>query len=752
MLPLAVALLFRQSNAGALPKPAPATLPNEVRDWAGFKHLPAGPREVPKAFPAGGDWSGVKGDVAPKAVVWRTKVVILDRVDRVRERGPDFVWPGHHGLPPYIVERIKRALTQLRARVADLTKGRVNMVFDLAEEKEALTNDRDLPAVVARYLTPRINGGRYDAEDGLFRGPYQSVFVVHPVGGEASPDFEVQGTPTSLVGLPDLAGEEVDGALANDLTLLWQGQAVRRAVDAGAKVATGTTGTLEDVWPTVAKGLDATTEERSRMLGLQIPPTDELATGGDWSERGPETVAKLAKDPTRGTVLVVDELGAFREGGIALPTVRGAAFDASAHPTLALWAKSDAKDPIVLQLGSSDRSVWLGRDVPFAYDNAWHRVKLDLRGLGRIDRILVAPDPAARRRVRQTLGPIEASFSDFEASDEAPDPKPATEAPSAEAVDPEARARWAASAGPGEVRRKLLKDPVDAVRANATAAALARPDPADEPALVENALYTFEPAIFTPALRALAKSGTPTAAEALKQTLRIAAADRARGLAAELLAEKGDPKVVGSFIGLNQARTRAARIAAIRALARLPGQEAALMRMAYLAQDDPEVKLEATLAADPNDDAQARKLLWSAVNEPSDAVRLESLKRLARSNVPEFRDAGIKGVRDDSAGVRVGLLEAWTASPFAPSLPAIRVALTDDSPRVRAAALAALGANPAPVSASDVPFDDPDARVQLQALMLAAKKSIPIPRAARDRFRKSPDPALRAAAEGKGDL
>ncbi len=754
----AAALAFQTKAASSLPSPTTISVPDDVRDWKGFKFLPEGPRTIDHEIPVAADWSGIRGEPAPDAVEWHAKIVLLERIDRPHERGPNYLWPGHHAILPPTVVRIKRALPQLRALVSSATRGAVNMTFDVSEEPEPLTVDGDLGTVVAHYLAPRVNGGRYQAEDGVFRGPYQSIFVVHPAGGERVDAFQVQGAPTSVLGLPDLEGQEADGTLAAWMERAWRGQALARARDTNMVVDDSSAMPFD--WKAVVLGRDVPTDVRVKGFG-KVPASIASPIPGDESNpwvRGPkgaETNVRLEKDSQRGSVLVVEEGGAYRGGGFVLPVVEGKPLDLEAKPTLSFWMKSDAKDPIVLQVrgdsaASTDKgkesSFRIGRDVPFAYDNSWHQVKVGLGQSGQknVD-LVIGPDREARAQIKNTLGPIVASFSDFELTTESPDSKPTPEPPSATSTDPDVRARWAATAEPGEDRRKLLRDPIDAVKANAVAAALAKPDPADEPMLIEDALYTFEPAVFTPALEALSNLKTPSATAAIKQALRIAAADRARGLAAEILAKSGDPHVAPTFVGLNQARSREARIEAIHALAMLSGSEAALLRMAYLAQDDPEVKLAVTETVDANDDYQGRKLLWSAVNEPSDAVRLESLRRLAASKVPAFADAGFKGGHDDSVGVRVGLLQTWTSSPSDAALPAIRIALADREPRVRAAALDALAANPAAVTPKDVPFDDPDPRVQIAALHLASAKSIATPDDVRSRLRKSPDPLVRKA-------
>ncbi|RYH14650.1 MAG: HEAT repeat domain-containing protein [Alphaproteobacteria bacterium] len=636
------------------------------------------------------------------------------------------------------------------------------MTFDIAEEPETLTiKGGDLEAVAKRYLTPRINGGTYAAEDGIFRGPYQSVFVVHPVGGESRTTFEVQGAQVDLLGLPDVEGAEADGILALDLARRWQEHVRLRSATAGLLKQIRTPSALDPMayvpsgdWSPILAGADAPTAARLKLLTAVEAASESpsLPALQKTTFRGSDTQLQFAKDPERGEVLTMGEVGAFRTGGFALPTPKNGPAIPSTEttPTFAFWMKSEAQDSIVVQFhGDGEaKSVAVGRDVPFAYDNKWHRVKIDLRPLKKVSWIAVAPDSAAQASLRQTLGPIVASLSDFEATTETPDSKPTLEAPSATATTPEARAAWAAAAGPGEQRRALFKDPNEAVRANAVAAAFAREDKADESALIEAALYNYDPSVFGPALRILGKAKTPTAQEALQRAMRGAASDRARGLAAEILAESHDSKLVALILPLNQARSRAARLSAVRALGSIPGEESALMRMAFLPQNDPEIKLATTLTADANDDYQGRKLLWSAVNEPSDAVRLESLRRLSYSSIKEFQAEGLKGVRDDSVGVRIGLLQAWAERPQKEHLPGIKIALNDRSPRVRAAALEALAKNPEPVDPNDLQaaFADPDPQVGLAALRLTKAKNIAPPVETLDRWRMSPDPKLRQAA------
>lgn len=744
-------------------------VPDEVRDWAGFGYLSAGSRTLPSLFPTPGDWSKVKGDLAANKVDWRAKLVILDRADVIRETPDAAIAPSHPILDPATIARIRRAVPQAQALIAHLTGGQVALNVDVVLDEEPVLLDRESFAeVLTRYLRPKINGGRYDAEDNVFRGPYGNVFVLHPLSVAAPANLQVQNTPVEAVSVPGVYGQETDGGLALALVRAWVDAVRQRAAKAGVGGSIGGPAAVDavtglpnpsqfvpkDDWASIVAP-EPPLAFRLANFALSTSPAEFPVTVSPLLGRGPigvETTAKLEKDPQRGTVLTVEESGLFRTGGIALPrpAADGPIAKVADTSTFTFLMKSNAQDPIVFRFSGPEgsKSITVGRDVAFAFDNQWHPVALDLKplGLSQIDSIALAPNGGMRR----TLGPTRVSFADFKFSNDPPDPKPTPEAPGADASSTAARAAWAITAEPGEARRKLLKDPDQTVRANALAAAFAKPDPADETVLIEDASFSFEPAVFIPALQTLAKLGTPTSQDALRQILRIAAADRAKGLAAELLAASGDTKLVPMILPLNQARTRAARISAVRALGRIPGNEAALMRMAFLPQDDPEIKLEVTLTADANDDYQARKLLWSAVNEPSDAVRLESLRRLSESKIPEFRSEGLKGVRDDSVGVRIGLLQAWAASPNDVYLPSIRLALTDRSPFVRAAAIRALGAQKAALAAEDLKgvLDDTDPEVQLALLEVGKARGLTWPAGFAERAAASPDPRVKAAAKG----
>jgi len=186
---------------------------------------------------------------------------------------------------------------------------------------------------------------------------------------------------------------------------------------------------------------------------------------------------------------------------------------------------------------------------------------------------------------------------------------------------------------------------------------------------------------------------------------------------------------------------------AVRALALIPGHASATIRATFLFLEDAETKLVVSECADPNDEDQVRKLLWSAVNEPSDAVRVACDTKLLQSNAEATRKEGLKGIKDDSTWVRVALLQYVTEHPGDEYRDTILLGVADKSARVRAAALTALAAQLKPVTIEDLgdSASDGHPEVELALLELKLKKGIKLSDGVLDHMRASADPRIQAA-------
>jgi HEAT repeat protein len=166
--------------------------------------------------------------------------------------------------------------------------------------------------------------------------------------------------------------------------------------------------------------------------------------------------------------------------------------------------------------------------------------------------------------------------------------------------------------------------------------------------------------------------------------------------------------------------------------------------MAFLMQADPEIRLTATELANPSVDIVPRRMLWSLVNDTSDAVRFASFVKLMQTGNPKWTSEALKAIRDDSFWVRRQMVQYLQEHPSEEARGAIRQAVTDQDPGVRAGALRAFGALEKPVTIEEVSnvLEDKFPEVQMALIDLALKKGITLPKATVDMLKASPDPAV----------
>ncbi|MCC7230559.1 MAG: HEAT repeat domain-containing protein [Fimbriimonadaceae bacterium] len=194
----------------------------------------------------------------------------------------------------------------------------------------------------------------------------------------------------------------------------------------------------------------------------------------------------------------------------------------------------------------------------------------------------------------------------------------------------------------------------------------------------------------------------------------------------------GDPVFAGALSRQFASNSWQTRLAAAKALTMLPGDEAAVISMTFLQEIDPEVRWTVTCGANTANSVVVKRMLWSAVNDPSDAVRAMSCWKLIESGKPKDASEGYKGVRDDSIGVRLELVQRMGASPSPKHRDALLVAIADSSWLVRAAALSSLAKQSEPVKVDEIGnvLEDKFPAVQLALLDLAKAKSLSLPPAA----------------------
>ncbi|MDR3692802.1 MAG: hypothetical protein P4L46_25710 [Fimbriimonas sp.] len=803
---LALALTFPQGKSPDLSPGSSSIVPQEVfpkinhapqapmdyLSWRGWGYLQGAPAVAPDVYDSVGDWTEVKNRIdslkSGKASIWRLKVVIFTRTES-DDRDASGVLREHRATIESVqLARVQSAIDRFVGWVSQKFDGRVAVVPDIQIETEWMRDSGQTDGTlfgapfIRKYLEARINGGTYESEDKIFRGPFHSAFYILAGAGPSLPvTTTVDMTPVAgFFSLPvDLTGSPA--SLDNLIRSTWLSQVEIRAKELGFKGTTLSKSSVasEDPWP-IASSLDEPAPQTylSRLgSSLELWPT-----GADPKEvkvyRLPETDASIVADPDRGQVLKITESAGYRTGGLALPNrTDGIPLATVAEtPTLSFEVKTASYDPIAIRIESSDGKsayVSVGADpklvspmnaIPLVAEavvpnGKWQKISVNLTdlaqkaGISKIARLSIEPSPNARLAGKLRPDPIEYEFNDFHFSTDAGNPPLANVVSDAASDDPEARASFAAQAKtPGPELAALLKDKDGLVRLNATVAYTRFKDPSVEASLISNSL-DLDPEVSAEALTALMNEGSDTALAVVRRSVRVALFDYDKQVAARLLAQTKDPRMVDDVSLLFNNRSWVARLSGVESLAMISSPSSDASRLVFLRSVDPEIKLAVTRNADPDKDDDVSKLLWSAVNEPSDMVRAASNIKLIESTVAANRTEGYKGVHDDSRYVRLVVLEYLAAHPKEENRNALRLAVTDKSELVRAAALNGFIALDGPVSTDEIAnvMDDVDPRVQMKLIELAKKKAIKLPQKTMDAMASSPATEVAVAVKGLGN-
>ena len=465
-------------------------------------------------------------------------------------------------------------------------------------------------------------------------------------------------------------------------------------------------------------------------------------------------IVKDAQDPVQGDVLSLTLRGLVRTGSAQLAGQRDgpAIISPAATPFLSFMLKVQNPEPMTLRFvpadGGPDRLVRvLGRwpkpaeagedrtpEVAIPPGDDWKRVVLDLSKLD------VGPISAIYWESSEWVGywpspnPIAPTvlLDDMEVLATAPVPAnelklPIAPAASATSEAPYGRSLFAAQADQNAAVSllPLLKDPEDDVRLNA-ARAFQRIRSAEAVPPLLDLIRSLDYRVAEAAMMALAFQDTQEGWDGIKRAVEIGPFDSTRVAAAEAYAKKKDPKSSATFSLMLTSKSWRGRRNGAEGLGILPGDTPQLTAMVFLSEIDPGVRLAVVKLANPKIDDVCRRLLWLAVNDPSDEIRAWSCLRLVQSGTAKYANEGLKGVRDDSVGMRRRLLELIRQNPSEAFRPALRLAVADASPTVRAEALLAFTTVPGEVKREEVEntLNDPDPRVQ--AALTELRKAKPL--------------------------
>src|SRR5579862_645154 len=198
--------LFGKSVVPQAPPVGLADYATEVKNWPGWGPLTGNPA---KPFWVDGDWSSVLGAPGARnpdsaAAPWRVKVILISSVDFLSPNASGNLVERRGGIYAPTRDRIAQGLALAGAALQAETAGRLSVVYDTVEDpapyEETVADGAGLgPNALQAYVTPRINGGSFEANDKLYHGPYHLCLVIH-AGFSRPAHCEVAGTP--VFGLP----------------------------------------------------------------------------------------------------------------------------------------------------------------------------------------------------------------------------------------------------------------------------------------------------------------------------------------------------------------------------------------------------------------------------------------------------------------------------------------------------------------------------------------------------------------------
>lgn len=728
-------------------------LSDDVKNWDGFAYAPASNRTWPDVFPTPGDWAPIGSRFlavnSSAPAVWRVKVIIATQTDLLSEYPDKLIRQDRSRLDADQVNAVLSSLARFTGWVKAETDGAVNASLDVSIDSEPMyfgEGGLDLKD----YLQARFNGGKFESEDKVYRGPYNAVFVIHPGLRYGTTSLEVNGTPCYSLpfyqlwfGGDDPAATNLEAALMINTVYQLEKQRARFGMPEASEFPSLAMGmpSLKSVvesgdWADFASLDDLPFERLSALAKKTIGPgsigSSEPAPVFRLAPVSPNVTLSIVSDSEKGSVLKYAEKSPVRVGGFALPKA-----DLSKGSALKFWAKSSSRDSLVLRASDGKQTS----EYPlsgFIADGKWHQVIVQVPA--NAEWMSLGPTEFKNRSERIEPGTIEYQFADFQLGNEA---ALTSNGPDAESVRAQQAATMTAEA--------LKGDPSDLVKLNGLNRRTDAYGAKDEAALIELA-HSANARIAEAAIKQLAKLGTPTAKAEIVRLIASSPFERVKQVAALEVGKMGDAKLAGAMSLLFASKNWQTRLAGAKGIAMLPGDEPAVILMTFLQEIDPQIRLAVTEGANTANPVVLKRLLWSAVNDPSDAVRAASCLRLIFSGKAREVAEGYKGIRDDSVWVRIAILKGLAAKPDEAHRGALRIAVVDLSPRVRAEALTAFGTLKE-VSLDEISntLEDKYPVVQRALIQLAKAKNLTLPKNALDNLKASIDPKVVEMAREVGN-
>ncbi len=683
----------------------------------------------------GGGWAEVaalhasaKVKFDDKTSVWKVKAVVITRFDVLQKSDEGALLLRRSTLENSQVMASLEALARFAAVADAYGQGRYKVSLDVSIENEPMRFgpiNKVQPFAgpfCQSYFGPRINGGNFESEDKVYRGPYDSVFFIHAGWKEdGQPWTNVNGMPVHGIAFAPKDDMSPGQDLAVELLNRWCGDVrvalKRKGVPAAPqfRFALAPDGSLigTDESSLSYAGM-ASASNRARVS------TDELVSSYSllkekpskpWSEVADDPIGKLSCRPDRSP-LSADPILLENKDGKSYLNVRinfadfvGKHLKASLKPVATGWFSDSKSTFIVFALDSDPGSV---------NDRDLLDIKTEAVAVGDES---VKEFPAIPNG---SMISLEGFNYVFKASDDPASP----EAKIAKAI---ALTDSSSQAEKAEVI-EMLSAREDQVKLNAAQAFARVKEPNAVKPLIDM-VSGFNLRVVEIALTALQFQGGPEADAAIHKALVNGRYGYVQAVAAALTASRNNPKDAQHLAVLLASDSWTAWLAGAKAIASYDDKNAQTFLQGFIRMTDPAVRLEVTKGSNPTFATPASNLLWTAVNDPSDLVRVAAYIRLIESSNEAHREEGYKGLRDDSIFVRLQLLDYLRKAHSESSRKALQTAVADGDPEVRAAALRAYQALDGQLTLEEIQntLTDKDPRVQSALVELALAKKLMLP-------------------------
>ncbi len=712
-----------------------------VENWSGWSGLTGGQKpDFPTPFAVDGAWNTIwnlaKLESGPSAAQWPVRVFIFRRSEGQSQAASGLVTNNRATIESRRINLILESLVRAKAVFQGASKSTLDVNYSVTQDQhpfiwnETPDGKNDIEANLKAYLDARFNGGSFTANDQLYRGPYRSVLVFWPMPTVPVETFTIHGTKVTVIST--MMSNLSPGIFTTQVLSALNSSVLDAAQDQGYRVSGG--GEITGGFSNPFLGLSATPNLIAKNFWVdgaryasngKSPPLMKpnfILSLSSFAAQSHNVALSTVRDG-KYSALSATWTGLRRRGGFALPLSSQAIADLKSGQYLNFLVKTKSQDPFHVLIGGRAEltdvvalgdGLEQGAAANVPSDGAWHQVSISFKEAFQKDpnaqAVVIGANSDLTKVPKISYLADTAEFADFSIS----------ASPSADAVEVRPRPMfpterdalavwtWKDATDPSFQTNfeRALADHRDLVLLNALKA-LCHVDGSSVVASIINDFTSINPTIVDADAAALAHQNVPAARAYLVFATVHGINPRSRADAAMALAHSG---IVGygSRIGsLLAQKDWYARYAGVQALSTLNAQASDPDHLIdrylepFLSDFDPQVRLHAVLAMSGTDQKGLGKVLYVAVNDGSDAVRLAAYIKVFQYGETTLQSQAMSGFSDSSWWVRANLIESCAqlavSTGFKSGLnqsqldASINEELKDANPQVEAAAINALG-------------------------------------------------------------